>query len=128
MNNNLVAWVAMFIAVFIWSAINPHDRLTWWLEVMPALIGLALMAMTWARFPLTTLLYVLILTHSIILMVGGHYTYAEVPAGDWLQSITGGDRNNYDKLGHFAQGFVPAIIALLALSKLHDRQITLTGA
>ena len=111
MKKGLIIWLAVFFAALAWSALNPHDRLTWWLEIIPALVGLVLLASTRERFPLTPLLYVLILIHSIILMVGGHYTYAEVPLGDWLQMITGGERNNYDKLGHFAQGFIPAIIA-----------------
>jgi len=104
-------WVAVFLSVLAWSAIAPADRLTWWMEVVPALIGLVILAITRKRFPLTPLLYVLILIHSIILMVGGHYTYAEVPFGDWLSSLTGDDRNNYDKIGHLAQGFIPVLIA-----------------
>lgn len=84
--------------------------MTWWLEVVPALIVLALLVFTRKRFPLTPLAYWLILIHAIILMVGGHYTYAEVPAGDWLRDLVGGSRNNYDKLGHLAQGFIPAIV------------------
>lgn len=79
--------------------------------MIPAIFGLVILILTRKRFPLTELLYVLILIHAIILMVGGHYTYAEVPVGDWLRDLNGGDRNDYDKLGHFAQGFIPAIIA-----------------
>ena len=105
------AWLLVFFAVLAWSAIGPKDRVTWWLEVAPALIGLVILAATRRRFPLTTLVYGLILVHAIILMVGGHYTYAEVPAGDWLRELIGGERNNYDKLGHLAQGFVPVMIA-----------------
>lgn len=85
--------------------------MTWVLEVLPAVIGLALVVWCWLRFPLTPLLYVLILLHAVILMVGGHYTYAEVPLFDGLSEWFGWERNNYDKLGHFAQGFVPAMIA-----------------
>jgi putative membrane protein len=81
------------------------------LEVAPALIALVVLAATRKRFPLTPLAYWLILFHAVVLMVGGHYTYAEVPAGDWLRELVGGERNNYDKLGHLAQGFVPAIVA-----------------
>ena len=81
------------------------------MEVIPALIGFVILLMTRQRFPLTGLVYVLILIHAVILMVGGHYTYAEVPLGDWLRDLTGGDRNNYDKLGHLAQGFIPVMIA-----------------
>ncbi len=105
------AWLAVFLAVLIWSGIDPKDRLTWFLEVFPALIALVVLAITRKRFPLTPLVYGLILIHAIILMVGGHYTYAEVPLGDWLKDIAGLARNNYDKLGHFAQGFVPAMVA-----------------
>jgi putative membrane protein len=104
-------WLGLFFAFLAWSAWKPHDYPTWWLEVLPALIALAVLALTRQRFPLTPLAYWLILIHSIILMVGGHYTYAEVPLGDWIRELTAGDRNNYDKLGHLAQGFVPAIIA-----------------
>jgi putative membrane protein len=108
--NNLV-WIAIFLSVLAWSAIEPADRLTWWMEVVPALAGFVILLMTRQRFPLTPLLYTLILVHAIILMVGGHYTYAEVPIGDWLRDFSGGERNNYDKLGHLAQGFVPVMIA-----------------
>jgi len=104
-------WITVFLAVLIWSAIEPADRITWWMEVIPALLGFVILLMTRKRFPLTGMVYSLILIHAIILMVGGHYTYAEVPMGDWLRDLTGGDRNNYDKLGHFAQGFVPVMIA-----------------
>lgn len=104
-------WITVFLAVLIWSAIEPADRITWWMEVIPALLGFVILLMTRKRFPLTEMVYSLILIHAIILMVGGHYTYAEVPMGDWLRDLTGGDRNNYDKLGHFAQGFVPVMIA-----------------
>jgi len=104
-------WITVFLAVLIWSAIEPADRITWWMEVIPALLGFVILLMTRKRFPLTGMVYSLILIHAIILMVGGHYTYAEVPIGDWLRDLTGGDRNNYDKLGHFAQGFVPVMIA-----------------
>jgi len=104
-------WLAIFLLVLGWSAIAPRDRLTWWLEVAPALLALIVLALSRRRFPLTPLLYVLILLHAVILMVGGHYTYAEVPLFDWLGEIMGWQRNNYDKLGHFAQGFVPALVA-----------------
>ncbi len=104
-------WLAIFSAVLIWSAINPHDYPTWILEASPALIALLVMAMTRRTFPLTPLLYVLILLHSILLMVGAHYTYAEVPLFDWISEMLGHTRNNFDKLGHFMQGFVPAIAA-----------------
>ncbi len=103
-------WLALFFLALGWSAWRPHDYPTWWLEVLPALVVLIVLFLTRERFPLTPLAYWLILIHSVILMVGGHYTYAEVPAGDWVRDLTGGDRNNYDKLGHLAQGFVPAIV------------------
>jgi len=106
-----VVWLLVFSAVFIWSAIHPHDRFTWFLEVLPALIGLAILICTYQRFRLSELVYWLILLHCVILMVGGHYTYAEVPLFDWIAQWMGSERNNYDKLGHFAQGFVPAMIA-----------------
>lgn len=108
-------WALIFFAVFIWSAIEPHDRFTWLLEVAPAMIGLFLMAVTYQRFPLTPLLYVLILLHCIVLMIGGHYTYAEVP---FFDGLWGAERNNYDKVGHFFQGFVPAILAREILIRL----------
>jgi len=106
-----LAWISIFVIVFIWSAITPKDYFTWVLEVSPAVIGLAVLAVTERRFALTPLVYTLILIHCVILMVGGHYTYAEVPLFDWLTDTFGGVRNNYDKLGHFAQGFVPAMVA-----------------
>jgi putative membrane protein len=104
-------WILVFLAVLIWSGIGPHDYPTWMLEVAPALIAAAVLWFTRERFPLTRLAYVLILVHCVILMVGGHYTYALVPLGDWVREAFDQSRNNYDKLGHFAQGFVPALIA-----------------
>ena len=104
-------WLAIFCSVLLWSGVNPKDSFIWFLEVAPALIGLIILAVTFKTFRLTTLTYVLILTHSIILMVGGHYTYAEVPFFDWIKEYFDLARNNYDKIGHFAQGFIPAIIA-----------------
>jgi len=112
-------WLLVFFSVLLWSAWKPHDYPTWWLEVLPALITLAVLIFTRKRFPFTPLAYVLILLHAIILMAGGHYTYAEVPLGDWLREVTGGTRNNYDKLGHLAQGFVPAIVAREILIRNH---------
>ena len=110
MNWQRIVWLTIFFLVLAWSAWQPHDYPTWWLEVLPALIALIVLFLTRKRFPLTPLAYWLILLHSIILMVGGHYTYAEVPLGDWLSNWSGGSRNNYDKLGHLAQGFIPAIV------------------
>jgi putative membrane protein len=105
------AWIFIFFLVLIWSAINPKDYFTWLLEVVPALAGFVILAATVKRFPLTSLTYTLILIHCIILMIGGHYTYAEVPFFDWLREYFSMERNNYDKIGHLAQGFIPAIIA-----------------
>lgn len=103
-------WTILFFIGLIWSGINPKDYPTWALEVAPAIIGLIILAVTRQSFPLTTLSYVLILLHCWILFVGAHYTYAEVPLFDTIQEMFNQSRNNYDKLGHFAQGFVPAII------------------
>ena len=103
-------WLIIFLSVFIWSAIAPSDRITWLLEVAPAVIGLVLIIATYKSFPLTPLVYSLILIHCVILMVGGHYTYAEVPLFNELKELMGSSRNNYDKVGHFAQGLIPAII------------------
>jgi len=113
-----LAWLAIYGLVLAWSAIDPKDRFTWWLEVSPALIGLAVLAATWKRFPLTRLVYWLILAHCIVLFIGGHYTYAEVPLFDWIRDQFHLQRNNYDKVGHFAQGFVPAMIARELLIRL----------
>jgi putative membrane protein len=107
----VAVWLGVFFLVLGWSAWNPHDYPTWWLEAIPALLALVILAATRRRFPLTPLTYWLILLHALVLMVGGHYTYAEVPLGNWVMEWTGGSRNNYDKLGHFMQGFVPAIVA-----------------
>ncbi|HET7434851.1 MAG TPA: DUF2238 domain-containing protein [Thermoanaerobaculia bacterium] len=103
--------LAIFLAVLLWSAWRPHDYFTWFLEVFPALIGVVVLLATHRSFRLTPLLYVLLTLHAIILMVGGHYTYAEVPLGFWMERAFGFARNHYDRIGHFAQGFVPAIAA-----------------
>lgn len=106
-----IALLAIFGTVFVWSAIRPHDYFTWFLEVFPAIIALPILFFTYKKFPLTNLLYLLILFHAIILMVGGHYTYAEVPVFNWLRDTFDLSRNYYDRVGHFVQGFVPAMIA-----------------
>lgn len=106
-----VLWLIGFTVVLVWSGINPKDQFTWFLEVLPALIGLVLIAATYKQFPLTPMLYSFILLHCWILMIGGHYTYAEVPMFDWLRDTFDMERNNYDKVGHFAQGFIPALLA-----------------
>jgi putative membrane protein len=106
-------WILLgtVLAVLVWSGLDPHHRFTWLLEVAPVLIGLPIVIATRRRFPLTPLLYLLLTIHAVILMVGGKYTYAEVPAGFWVRDWLGLARNHYDRLGHFAQGFVPAILA-----------------
>ena len=112
-------WIAVFGTVLVWSGIAPRDYPTWILEVAPAVIAAAILFATRGRFPLTTLTYTLILIHCVILMVGGHYTYAEVPAGEWFREMFDPPRNNYDKLGHLAQGFIPAIVARELVIRLH---------
>ena len=106
-----IAWLVTYVAALIWSVVDPHDYFTWFLEAAPALLGLVLLAATYRRFPLTSLTYTLILIHCVILFIGAHYTYAQVDTFKVVRDFFGWQRNNYDKLGHFAQGFVPAIIA-----------------
>ena len=105
----LAAMLAIVLPALVVSGIGPHDRLTWVLEVIPVVIVVPLLLLTFRRFPLTTLLYALIGVHALILVVGGHYTYAQVPLGFWLQDLFEFSRNNYDRIGHLAQGFIPAI-------------------
>lgn len=105
-----IGLLLIFFAVMIWSAINPKDMFTWFLEILPALIGLAVILLTYNRFRLTNIVYCLVLLHAIILIVGGHYTYAEMPLFNWLRDTFHLERNYYDRLGHFAQGFIPALI------------------
>ena len=122
----LILLVAV-LAVFAWSAWHPNDRFTWALEVFPVVLGLAVLAATRRHFPLSRLLVGLIALHMVVLMVGGHYTYAEVPAFDWIRDQFGLARNHYDRVGHFFQGFVPALIAreiLLRLSPLQPGALT----
>jgi len=107
----LVLYLAVAAVGLVWSGIAPYDRLTWWLEVAPVIIGAALLVPTARRFPLSELLYVLLSLHAVLLMVGGHHTYARVPLGDLVAQWFDLARNPYDRLGHFAQGFVPAILA-----------------
>ena len=106
-----LALILLGAIALIISGINPADRTTWWLEVFPILIAVPILLATARRFPLTPLAYRLIFLHALILMVGGHYTYAKVPLGFWMEQWFGFARNHYDRIGHFAQGFVPAIIA-----------------
>jgi len=113
-DRRLILFLGLLAVALAWSWHAPHDRFTWWLEVIPALIGVPLIVAVRRRFPLSTLLLVLVWLHCAVLFVGGHYTYAEVPGfapGDAVGRLLGWTRNNYDKLGHFAQGFVPAILA-----------------
>ena len=124
MDRRLLWFCGLLLPVLAWSAVGPHDRFTWFLEVAPVLIGVPLALAVQRRFPLSSLLLGLLWWHSVILIVGGHYTYARVPLGDWAMEWFGWTRNNYDKLGHFAQGFVPAILAreiLLRTSPLGNR-------
>lgn len=107
----LLALAALVIAALVASGIAPYDRTTWWLEVLPVLIVLPLLVATWRRYPLTTLLYVCIALHAIVLITGGAYTYARVPLGFSIAEWFGWARNPYDKIGHFFQGFVPALAA-----------------
>ena len=101
---------ADFLRVLLWSGISPHNRFTWILEVFPAILGLGILMATYKQFQFTKLAYWLMLVHAIILMIGGHYTYAEVPLFNWIRDTFNLGRNHYDKVGHFAQGFIPAII------------------
>ncbi len=117
-----VIWGLALVA----SGIAPYDRLTWFMEVLPVLIAAPILIVTRGRLPLTTLVYVLIAIHGLILIYGGAYTYARVPLGFWLQELFGFERNPYDRLGHFAQGFVPAMVArelLLRVFRIKGRKI-----
>jgi putative membrane protein len=99
------------LAALVVSGIKPYDRLTWWMEVAPVLIAAPVLVATYRRFPLTSLLYVLICIHALVLILGGAYSYARVPLGFWLQDLLALERNPYDRIGHFMQGFVPAMVA-----------------
>ena len=102
--------LAVFFGTLIWSIINPKEGFTCFLEIIPAIIGLIVLVFTFKKFRFTDFTYFFILIHCIILFIGGHYTYAEVPLFDWIKEVFDQSRNNYDKVGHFAQGFVPALI------------------
>jgi putative membrane protein len=106
-----LALLVLVLLGLAWSGIAPHDRLTWWLEVLPVLIAVPLLLLTARNFPLTPLAYTLVAVHALILMYGGHYTYALTPLGAWMQEAFGFARNHYDRIGHLMQGFGPAIIA-----------------
>ena len=111
-DRSFVLTLALILAALLtWSGVAPYERSTWYMEVAPIFIAVPVMAFTYRRFPLTRLLYVLVFVHAIILLVGGAYTYARVPLGFWMQEVLGTSRNPYDKIGHFAQGFVPAMVA-----------------
>lgn len=125
MDRRLVGFCVLLAPVVIWSAVQPHDYFTWWLEVAPIFLGLPVVFALQRRFPLSDLLLFFLWWHAVILLLGGHYTYARVPLGDWAMHWFGWTRNNYDKLGHFAQGFAPAILAreiLIRTSPLGGRQ------
>jgi len=107
----LAVMSAALICFLVWSGFRPYDRLTWFMEVLPVIVALPVMWATWRHFPLTDLLYACIFVHCCVLMLGGAYTYAHVPMGFALQDWFGLDRNPYDKIGHFMQGFVPALVA-----------------
>ncbi len=106
-----LALLASMVVLLVWSGISPHDRFTWWLEVAPILIGVPVLIWLYPKLRLTPLTYTLVWLHCLILMLGGHYTYAEVPLGFWMRDLFGFARNHYDRIGHFAQGFIPAILA-----------------
>ena len=106
-----LALLVLVAAALVASALAPYDRATWWMEVAPVLIAAPVLVATHRRFPLTPLLQVLIAAHALVLIVGGSWTYARVPVGFWLQDVLALDRNPYDRIGHFMQGFVPAIAA-----------------
>jgi len=110
-NKELVVLLIVLVAVMAWSWVEPYDRATWWLEALPVIIALPVLWYTRISFPLTRLSYYLVFVHAIILVVGAHYSYARVPLGLWMQDWFEFSRNNYDRIGHLAQGFIPAILA-----------------
>jgi len=116
-NREPLVLLILCAAALVWSGIGPYDRATWFMEVLPVLIGVPLLLLTWNRFRPTPLLCRLIFLHALILIVGGHYTYARVPAGFWIQDLLDLGRNHYDRLGHLAQGFVPAVLVRELLRK-----------
>ena len=117
------ALLAVGFVLLVWSGIRPFDQTTWILEVFPIFVAVPLLLATARRFPLTALAYRLIFVHALILMLGGHYSYAKVPLGFWMQDLFGFSRNHYDRIGHFAQGFVPAIIAREILIRRSPLQV-----
>ncbi len=115
----LLVMLALLVAATVASYIEPFDRLTWWMESLPVFIGLPIIWATRQRFPLTRMVYYLLFLHGLFLLLGAHYTYARVPVGFWLQDWFDFSRNNYDRLGHVAQGFVPALVARELFIRLH---------
>ena len=109
--NYLLFLIAALAAVFAWSAVRPHDYFTWFLETVPGMIAIVILASAYPRFRFTPLVYTLIIAHIAVLCIGGHYTYAEVPLFNWIRDHFHQSRNNYDRVGHFMQGFVPALVA-----------------
>jgi len=103
--------LASMVVLLAWSGIHPHDRFTWWLETAPIFLGVPALIWLYPRLRLTPLTYTLVWIHCLILMLGGHYTYAQVPLGFWMEGWLGFTRNNYDRIGHLAQGFIPAMVA-----------------
>lgn len=125
-DRTLTVICAIWALALIASGISPYDRLTWFMEVLPVLIAAPILVATRTRLPLTTLVYVLIAIHGLILIYGGAYTYARVPLGFWLQEMLVFERNPYDRIGHLAQGFVPAMVArelLLRVFRIEGRKI-----
>jgi putative membrane protein len=117
MDRRLLWFLALLAPIVAWSWVAPHDRFTWWLESTPVVIGVPLLFAFQKKFPLSMLLLVLLWWHCVLLVVGGHYTYARVPLGEWARDWFGWTRNNYDKLGHFTQGFVPAVLTRELLAR-----------
>jgi putative membrane protein len=122
----LIIFLVILCGLLAASAVNPYDRATWFMEVAPVLIVVPILVLTYRRFPLTPLLYFLIFLHAIVLITGAAYTYARVPLGFWLQDLFQFSRNNYDRIGHFFQGLVPALLArelLLRLGYVTNRRV-----
>ena len=124
MNKKNILLLILFLAVMVWSVVNHFDYFTWFLEAIPAILGVAILVVTYNRFKFTNMTYIFVFIHCCILLVGAKYTYAEVPLFNNIQDYFGHARNNYDKIGHFAQGFIPALIArelIIRLNVLNKR-------
>ena len=119
MNKTIILLLILFFAVLIWSAVNHFDYFTWFLEAIPAILGVTILAFTYNRFKFTNMTYIFVFIHCCILLVGAKYTYAEVPLFNYIQEYFGHARNNYDKIGHFAQGFIPALVTRELIIKLN---------